>query len=254
MKETVHRDRTNEFYMGFFGAILPFVVFVGLVILLSVTGDLSSKSAGAASLVAVAVAFFAIKDKSKFTELVYTGFKSDMLAVLLASFLLSGVMAIALTKGGLVNALVWAATKVNVPNWSLPVIIFLIVTLIGLATGTNAGTITTTMPIMLPLGVSMGCDPALIMGAVVGGAMWGDNIAPISDTTLVSALTQETDVPKVVKARFKYAGTAGVLAIICYIVMGLTTTSEIGPDVAAQVAEANPMALLLLLSPALVIF
>lgn len=249
------QDKTKNFYMGFFGAVLPFIVFLGLILFLSFTKELSSKSAGAAAFISVVVAFFTIKDKKEFSEIVYRALKSNILGILFITFLLSGIMATALDKGGLINALVWGATKLNLSNQFMPVAIFLVVTLIGLATGTNAGTIATTMPIMLPLGISMGCNPALVMGAVVGGAMWGDNIAPISDTTIVSALTQETDVAKVVKARFKYAGAAGIISIILYTIFGITTAAPMDPNVTESIAQsANPIALLLLLAPAFIIF
>lgn len=252
--EKIVQDKTKNYYMGFLGAVLPFIVFVSLVILLSFTKGLSSKTAGAATFISMIVAFLTIRDKAEFSQIVYRGLKNHMLGILLSSFLLAGVMAMALEMGGLVTALVWVATEFNISGGLMPAAIFIIVTLIGLATGTNAGTIVTTMPIMLPLGIAMGCDPGLVMGAVVGGAMWGDNIAPISDTTIVSALTQETEVAKVVKARFKYAGVAGLIAFILYIVLGITTTSSIHPDVATTAQSANPLSLLLLLAPAFIIY
>lgn len=255
MHDNMVEDKTKNFYMGFFGAVFPFIIFLGLILYLSISQGLSSKSAGAAAFISVVVAFFTIKDKKEFSQMVYKALRNDVLGILLITFLLAGIMATALDKGGLINALVWGATQLNISNTIMPVAIFLIVTLIGLATGTNAGTIVTTLPIMLPLGISMGCDPGLVMGAIVGGAMWGDNIAPISDTTIVSALTQETDVARVVKARFKYAGMAGLIAIILYTIFGFTTSSEMNLNVTEAIAQsANPKALLLLIAPAFIIF
>lgn len=47
---------------------------------------------------------------------------------------------------------------------------------------------------MYPAGIVLGANPAAVMGAIISGAAFGDNVSPVSDTTIVSAATQETDV------------------------------------------------------------
>ncbi|MFJ4208065.1 Na+/H+ antiporter NhaC family protein [Paenarthrobacter sp. NPDC089675] len=252
--ENLAREGTRHFHGGALGALLPFIVFVSGIVYLTTTGDLSSATGGAIAFVSFLFVFLLMRNKAEFTGIVFRGLKNDMLVMLLVSFLLAGVMAKTLEMGGLISALVWGATALNIQAWMVPVILFLIVTLIGLATGTNAGTIVTTLPILLPLGISLDVNPGLVVGAIVGGAMWGDNVAPISDTTIVSAATQETSVSRVVKSRLKYAGVAGAMAIVGYVVLGivLPPVSGGGAEVAAQ--DGNPMALILLSAPAIIIF
>ncbi|MFJ6538410.1 Na+/H+ antiporter NhaC family protein [Paenarthrobacter sp. NPDC091711] len=248
------REGTRHFHGGALGALFPFIAFVVGILFLATTGDLSSATGGAIAFVSFVLVFFLIKNKQEFSAIVFRGLKNDMLVVLLVSFLLAGVMAKTLETGGLIGALVWGATALNIQAWMVPVILFIFVTLIGLATGTNAGTVVTTLPILLPLGISLDVNPGLVIGAIVGGAMWGDNLAPISDTTIVSAATQETTVARVVKARLKYAGIAGALAIVGYVVLGLILPPVPGGGPGAAVQDANPLALILLLAPAAIIF
>jgi Na+/H+ antiporter NhaC len=49
----------------------------------------------------------------------------------------------------------------------------------------------TCFPIFYPAGVLLGCDPGVLAGAIVSASIFGDNLAPISDTTIISAGTQE---------------------------------------------------------------
>lgn len=63
-----------------------------------------------------------------------------------------------------------------------------------------------------------------MMGAIVSGGFFGDNVAPVSDTTIASAATQETSIASVVKSRVKYSVIAGGLSAILYIWQGFTTT------------------------------
>ena len=58
------------------------------------------------------------------------------------------------------------------------------------------------------------------MGAVIGGATFGDNISPVSDTTIASASTQGADIGGVVRSRLKYAIPAAGLAIVVYASLG----------------------------------
>ena len=73
--------------------------------------------------------------------------------------------------------------------------------LFATAVGTGLGTIVGFTAVMYPVGIVLGASPAVLMGAIFSGAAFGDNLAPISDTTIVSAATQETDVGGVVRAR-----------------------------------------------------
>jgi Na+/H+ antiporter NhaC len=88
-------------------------------------------------------------------------------------------------------------------------------------------TVLTLGPPLFPAGIILGADPFLLAGALVAGANFGDNLAPVSDTTIVSAAGQmyqqkegPADIGGVVRSRFKYAIIAGVLSLILYLFIG----------------------------------
>ena len=63
------------------------------------------------------------------------------------------------------------------------------------ASGTGFGTIATGMGVLYPAGIALGCYPPLLAGVIISGAVFGDNLAPVSDTTICSAISQGVDVP-----------------------------------------------------------
>ena len=73
---------------------------------------------------------------------------------------------------------------------------------------------------MFPSGLILGADPVWLFAAILSGAAFGDNLAPVSDTTVVSATTQETDIPGVVRSRFKYAIAAAVPTLVIFLIFG----------------------------------
>ena len=242
----------SKFYLGDFGALLPFLVMIAALIYMAFQGTLSSSAAGAGAFFGFVAAFFLMKDKKEFAEVATRGFSSSMLAQMIMAFLLAGTVAKLMDVGGLVKALVWFATNLGIDGKFIPIVVFLTGAIISSATGTSGGTMTTTTPILLPLAVALGCDVNVVAGAILCGAMFGDNIAPVSDTTIASALTQETEVYDVVKSRLKYAFVAAAIAIVCFAYVGIKTTTPIQVDPAAM-EGANPMALCLLLIPVLVV-
>ena len=68
------------------------------------------------------------------------------------------------------------------------------------------------------------------------GSCFGDNLAPISDTTIASSLSREVDVMKVVRSRFKYALIAGAISVVGYPVFGFM---DAGNGVSAEMAAVD---------------
>ncbi len=77
-----------------------------------------------------------------------------------------------------------------VPNQLLLPGMFIIACAISFAMGTSMGTVTAIAPIALGLSDKVGVSPAIMMGLVIGGAMFGDNLSFISDTTIAATRTQ----------------------------------------------------------------
>ena len=60
----------------------------------------------------------------------------------------------------------------------------------------------------------------LAAGAIIGGGAFGDNLAPVSDTTICSALTQGADITGVVKSRLRYSAVAAAITILFILFFG----------------------------------
>lgn len=131
-----------------------------------------------------------------------------------------------------------------IPYWLLPTIIFIISLLISFATGTSWGTMAILLPISIPLAYHLNLQyynseiaqipnaPEMMtylksailvnIGAVLEGSIFGDHCSPISDTTIMSSLSSESDHIDHVKTQAPYAALVGFVAILfCYIPAGL---------------------------------
>lgn len=250
--ETTAEKKSLEFYGGLGGAIIPMIVIVFAITGLLLLGYDSSKCFWSAALLGLMLSFILCKDKKRFNDIVVSGIANPMYATMLVAWYLAGITAQLLADGGLVNGLLWAAGKLNVGAHFIPVITFLICAVLSTCTGTLGGTVATVTPVMFPLAIQLGCSPILMAGAILGGSAFGDNLAPVSDTTIASAVTQGAELKDVVKSRLPYSLIAGAISVVLYTILGFTTASsapaaiELDPNVAKS--------LLLLISPAVLIF
>ena len=101
----------------------------------------------------------------------------------------------------------------------LPGILMMLCMLIAFSTGTSWGTYAVVFPVAVPLAWAVVPDPfflTLCFSAVIGGAVFGDQCSPISDTTILSSLATGCDLMDHVTTQFPLAILAGVLAMIAY--------------------------------------
>ena len=97
---------------------------------------------------------------------------------------------------------------------------FVLTCLLSFSTGTSAGTIAIMMPILLPMAMSLNLPIPMIVGAVAGGAVFGDHTSPISDTTIMSCSSTGCDVVSHVKTQLPYSLCFAVAACTLYLVIG----------------------------------
>lgn len=120
------------------------------------------------------------------------------------------------------------AVSGSLPIALLPVIVFIISSLISIATGTAWGTMAIVVPLALPLAesyVEMGADPNMLIvtiSTVLSGAILGDHISPISDTTIMSSMAAGADHLDHVSTQMPYAMIVAAVSIICYLIKGIT--------------------------------
>ncbi|MBQ6150742.1 MAG: hypothetical protein IJJ03_03710 [Mogibacterium sp.] len=240
-----------QFYLGDIGAIIPFVVMLVILVALVISGHKSAQNYWTAAFSGIVVAYLLCKDKHEFNSMMFRSLQDKMFAPLFLTFIFSGIFSKSLTIGGLAKGILWAATKIGVGPAFFPAAMFIIGCILSTSMGTSSGTIVAMVPIFLPTAVALGCNPVVTIGAIVSGAYFGDNLAPISDTTIASAGTQGISVGECVRTRLKYSISAGLLTLIVLVFFGFT--KQVDPMIIESVAETNPTSLILIIAPILLI-
>lgn len=105
-------------------------------------------------------------------------------------FLLAGAFSSVMDAIGAVDATVNAGIML-IPGWMLLPGLFVISALISTAMGTSMGTVAAVVPVAIGVSEATGMNLALAVGTVIGGAMFGDNLSIISDTTIAATRTQQ---------------------------------------------------------------
>jgi Na+/H+ antiporter NhaC len=116
----------------------------------------------------------------------------------------------------------------------LPGIAFLLAGFVAFSTGTSWGTFAIMIPLVIPLAAVQ--DVALVpvaIGAVIGGAVFGDHASPISDTTVISSLASACDHIDHVRTQLPYALTVGGIALVGFVVSGGAIGAGVGVWTAA---------------------
>ncbi len=237
--------------LGFFGgsaaALAPFVMFIAGVTWLGLSGAPDERGLWPVLIAAILVALLLARDRERYCNTLLRGMSQPIVMLMLMAWMLAGILGALLTGGGLVNALAGAAQASGLHGGGYAAAAFLVCCLFSASTGTSLGTLILCLPVLYPAGAALGTDPVILAGAIIGGATFGDNISPVSDTTIASATTQGAPIGEVVRSRLRYALPAAGIALLGYTVLGggdsLPITSE-------ATGSAAPLALLV--APALV--
>ncbi len=139
-----------------------------------------------------------------------------VVAVLLMSFAIAGV-ARDLGTGAYLAGLAEAA----MPLWVVPAVLFVVSGVTAFSTGTSWGTFGIMLPLGIPVGVALGLDPALVLGAVLSGGIFGDHCSPISDTTIIASMASASDLVDHVNTQLPYALLGAAIAIVLFLGAGL---------------------------------
>lgn len=208
-------------------ALIPFAVFaafyVGLSLLASHLGyemPWYKVSMPVAFLVASAVSL--IIGRGPFDAKVETyarGMGEPNIMIMCLIFILAGAFATIAKGSGAVDAAVVLA-RACIPAGLMVAGVFLVSCLISLAIGTSCGTIAAVTPIALGFAGPLELSPALLMGAVIGGSMFGDNLSMISDTTIAATRTQGVRMKDKFLANGLIAAPAALMALFIYAATG----------------------------------
>lgn len=218
-----------KFYGGVWMSFLPFIIFISLIILTTfVGGSISDGALWIPAFLALLIPLFFAKNKHHYTEVIMKGMASKETITPIVGWIFAGVFSAILKASGLAGAIAGFVANIGCSNVAFTVITFLSSALFATASGTGFGTIAIGMGVLYPAGLTLGCHPALLAGAIISGAAFGDNLAPISDTTICSATSQGVDVPGVVRSRLKYSLVSAIISIIIFIILaGILNTSTI---------------------------
>ena len=118
-------------------------------------------------------------------------------------------------------------------------VLFVVACFVSMAMGTSVGTITLLAPIAVAVSASSGFDLPLCIASVMGGAMFGDNLSFISDTTIAACSTQGTEMKDKFRANFKIALPAALAALVLIIAISL------GTDVQSAVSGDHDLVLII---------
>ena len=128
-------------------------------------------------------------------------------------FLLAGAFSEVTKQIGSVDATVNFALSF-IPSQFLLIGLFLVSAFVSTSIGTSMGTIATIAPIGFALSQQLGISTPLCTATVVGGAMFGDNLSIISDTTIAAVMSQEADIKQKLQLNAKIAFIASIITII----------------------------------------
>ncbi|KEK29381.1 Na+/H+ antiporter NhaC [Shewanella xiamenensis] len=143
---------------------------------------------------------------------------SNIIAMCLIYLLAGGFAAVAKATGG-VDATVALGLSLIPSNLLLPGF-FVIAAFIATAMGTSMGTIAAVAPIALGVADQTQIDYALMAGAVMSGALFGDNLSIISDTTIAATRTQGCDMKDKFRENLIFAIPASLLTFVAFVIAG----------------------------------
>lgn len=166
------------------------------------------------------------KSPSEYWKAAVRGASSELTGTVVLILIASGIFSAMMKASGVADGLVFLGGMLHLTGHAFTVFVLLASSLMAAATGSSIGTLLAAMPIFFPAGVALGADPAMLAGAVLSGAIFGDNLAPVSDVTVISSVTQRfrngtpADIAGVVRTRLPYAMIALAVSLPVYAFMG----------------------------------
>ncbi len=146
-------------------------------------------------------------------------------------FLLAGAFATVSKAIGAVDAVVALGLGALPAGLILPGL-FLVAAFVSLSIGTSMGTLAAVVPIALGVADAAGLDRVLVTSAVLGGAMFGDNLSIISDTTIAATRSQGAEMRDKFRENFRIALPAAIATVVLLATLGDAAPVE-APDTAS---------------------
>ena len=228
-------------------ALLPIGVF--LIIFLGsgiIMNDFYAMPAIVAFLIALAVAFLQNRGLS-FAEkfaVISKGVGDENIITMCLIFLCAGAFSGAVTAAGGVESTVNFGLSILPSNIAV-VGLFIIGCFISVSMGTSMGTIAALAPIAVGISEKTGYAMAICIGAVMCGAMFGDNLSMISDTTIAAVKTQGCEMKDKFKANFLIVLPAAILTIIIFLIITRNSDYQMTEELTYNIFQILPYILVL---------
>ncbi len=205
-------------------ALIPMLVFVLLYLLTGFILQLHGVEmafyqlpAPVAVFIGVIVAFIifegSIEDK---TDIFIEGCGDSSIIIMCLIYLLAGAFSTLAKASGGVESVVGIGLSL-IPIKFLTAGVFLISSFLSLATGSSVGAVTAIGPIAIGLASTGGINTAMMLGALIGGAMFGDNLSIISDTNIAATRTQNIDMKDKFKLNIRMALPSAIITFLLYL-------------------------------------
>lgn len=228
-------------------ALLPIIVFLILFIGIGVVQkDFYSMPAVIGFLIALAVAFLQTRGIS-FNEkisIIAKGVGDDNIITMCLIFLVAGAFSGSVSAAGGVSSTVNLGLSLLPPGITV-IGLFVIGCFISISMGTSMGTIAALAPIAMGISEKTDFPIAICIGAVVSGAMFGDNLSMISDTTIAAVRTQGCDMRDKFRKNFLIVLPAAIATIVILFFMTSGAHFTVSKDLDYNIFQVIPYILVL---------
>lgn len=227
--ETQIADKTKVLARNMIAPIVFLVACIFAVILVTGKGDLAAGDGGTAVFAAVFAAGLLtllltgvwyvvrkITTADEYTAWCMDGMKNmlDLVVILVLAYAFGSLLSVLGTAGFL------AQYAQRMPKAVMLAAGFLIATVIAYATGTSGGTAAVMVPVLTPVLVPLGIPAAFVLGAIISGAVFGDQNSPISDSVILTSSVTGVPIMDHVRTQMPYTLAAWGLALAGYLLLG----------------------------------
>ncbi len=223
-------------------ALLPLFIFIAVFMGISlVTKDFYAMPVTVPFLLAALVALFMNRKVSldKKLDVFCKGAGEPNIILMCLIFILAGTFAeVAKTMGAVESTVNLGLTFL--PSNILVAGVFIIACFIAISIGTSMGTIVALVPIATGIAAKTGIPIALVVGAVVGGAMFGDNLSMISDTTIAATRTQGCEMRDKFRMNFTVVLLAAIITTLIFTFITLGQDSKVVGDYSYSLVKVLP--------------
>ena len=213
-----------------FQSLIPILTLIGLIGLnVTLLGDDTLSGANQMSLliasgVAACIAFYNRKHWNDILKGILHTLTGAIPAILI--LLMIGVLAGTWMLSGIIPAMIHYGLYILRPDYFLPAAV-VISAVISVATGSSWSTVATVGVALLGIGQTLGFNDAMIAGAIISGAYFGDKISPLSDTTNLAAATAEVSLFTHIRYMMFTTGPTMLITLVIFVILSLC--SDIAP-------------------------